>query len=67
MHTHAPSQKYTYELCPFKSAKQDHTSLGRWDAEDGKGEAAVKGGVVGDDPWRGRFVGGTQCWNGPKR
>jgi len=52
------SGSYTYEMCPFGSAKQDSTSLGSWDryefSQDG-------------DTATFYFKGGTKCWNGPQR
>ena len=47
-------EKYTYKICPFDNAKQDHTNLGEY-----------KG--LGDDQKSLRFADGTGCWNGPKR
>jgi hypothetical protein len=51
--------QYTYEACPFGSAKQDHTSLGSF---SGWG---VDGGAA--DYSKMRFSGGSVCWNGPAR
>ena len=45
-------QAYKYEVCPFKSAKQDFTKLGDW-----KGWADVAEGA----PKRMRFTGGQYC------
>ena len=47
-------EKYTYEVCPFGSAKQDHTNLGKY-----------KG--LGDGEKSFIFADGTKCWNGPHR
>lgn len=46
--------QYTYKVCPFGSAKQDHTSLGTFEGwEDGYKRMA--------------FKNGQHCWNGPSR
>jgi protein kinase C substrate 80K-H len=47
-------EKYTYKICPFDAASQDHTNLGEY-----------KG--LGADQKSFRFADGTGCWNGPKR
>lgn len=47
-------EKYTYKICPFDSAKQDHTNLGSYQG-------------LGDDEKSFLFGEGTGCWNGPKR
>lgn len=46
-------QQYEYEVCPFKSAKQDHVKLGEW-----KGWADDR--PAGAPP-RMRFTGGQYC------
>lgn len=47
-------QQYKYEVCPFKSVKQDHTNLGNW-------------GNWGDGHSTMQFTGGGSCWQGPSR
>jgi hypothetical protein len=76
-------QGYSYEVCPFRTVKQQGTTnLGKWkgygdfkDSEDDK--TPREGSVPAPNPavdapltkewlewW---FVGGTKCYNGPKR
>ena len=50
MHT----AQYKYEVCPYGSAKQDHTSLGTFSGFE-------------DNYKTMKFTGGTHCWNGPSR
>jgi len=47
-------EKYTYEICPYGQAKQDHTSLGNFHG-------------LGDDRKTFLFTNGAKCWNGPNR
>merc|ERR1711865_62636 len=47
-------QQYKYEVCPFKSVKQDHTNLGTWGSWE-SGFSAMQ------------FTGGGSCWQGPAR
>jgi protein kinase C substrate 80K-H len=48
--------QYTYQVCPFETAKQDHTSLGQFDGwEEGSGHRTML------------FKNGQTCWNGPQR
>jgi len=74
------SQGYTYEMCPYGSAKQGHVSLGSfsWDnggkegGEPAAGDAAAGAGDGARRSRRGRplvmkFAGGEHCWNGPAR
>ena len=73
------SQGYTYEMCPYGSAKQGHVSLGSfsWDNGGKEGEEPVGGDAAagtgeGSRSGRGRplvmkFAGGEHCWNGPAR
>lgn len=51
---------YTYEACPFASAKQDHTSLGTF-----AGWETAEGGHVNYAEMS--FKNGATCWNGPAR
>lgn len=46
--------KYTYSVCPYKEAKQDHTRLGSWKGWEKDYSVMV-------------FADGASCWNGPKR
>jgi len=45
---------YTYELCPFKNARQAGTSLGNWEAWQGENSKM-------------KYSGGASCWQGPDR
>jgi len=45
--------QYKWELCFFEKAKQDHTSLGKWEKWE--------------RPAVGVFENGEQCWGGPQR
>jgi protein kinase C substrate 80K-H len=53
--------KYTYEVCPYKTAKQKEgsssfgTDLGHWQGFEEGGFSVMK------------FVGGSTCWQGPAR
>uniref|UniRef100_A0A7S2T3J0 Glucosidase 2 subunit beta n=1 Tax=Chloropicon primus TaxID=1764295 RepID=A0A7S2T3J0_9CHLO len=47
-------EKYTYEVCPFGTAKQDHTSLGTYQG-------------LSEDQKTFVFSNGAKCWNGPHR
>ncbi|GLE10550.1 hypothetical protein PINS_up022696 [Pythium insidiosum] len=47
--------QYTYKMCFFGSAKQDHTSLGSMDPYDPSKPDEIS------------FSGGQSCWNGPNR
>ncbi|KAJ0400776.1 hypothetical protein ATCC90586_002052 [Pythium insidiosum] len=47
--------QYTYKMCFYGSAKQDHTSLGSMDAYDPNKPNEIS------------FSGGQSCWNGPSR
>jgi Glucosidase II beta subunit-like protein len=58
------STQYTYEVCPFGTAKQDHTSLGTFTSW-GKTKAA-DGTEVNDYSYM-QFSNGAYCWNGPNR
>lgn len=52
------SVEYTYKVCPFDSAKQDSTNLGRFHAitkDEEKGHFIME------------FTEGTKCWGGPAR
>lgn len=49
------ASKYTYKICPFKEAKQDHTRLGTWSGFKDKTFTSMV------------FNNGATCWNGPKR
>ena len=55
-------QGYNYEVCLFKSSKQDHVSLGSWDdnmwSKNQFGTAEVL---------RAKFINGQRCYNGPSR
>lgn len=69
--------KYTYEACPFGSAKQDSTSLGHnfkivneadqeiknlgWDVHVNEQNQMSNGDVYFS------WEGGSRCWNGPQR
>mmetsp|Transcript_14977 Transcript_14977/g.27625 ORF Transcript_14977/g.27625 Transcript_14977/m.27625 type:complete len:142 (+) Transcript_14977:376-801(+) len=49
---------FEYQVCPFKDAKQDHTSLGtfsKWKEGGNQGDRVMV------------FENGAKCWNGPKR
>mmetsp|Transcript_1190 Transcript_1190/g.1866 ORF Transcript_1190/g.1866 Transcript_1190/m.1866 type:complete len:480 (+) Transcript_1190:60-1499(+) len=47
---------YTYEMCIYGKAKQDHTNLGTWAGfEEGSGYTKAL------------FTNGQKCWNGPMR
>ncbi len=46
--------QYTYKVCPFGSAKQDHTLLGNFEGFQ-------------DSYTTMRFTNGQTCWNGPAR
>lgn len=46
--------QYTYEVCPYNKAQQDHTNLGSWKGFE-------------DDYTVMKFEGGSHCWNGPSR
>jgi protein kinase C substrate 80K-H len=48
--------QYTYKVCPFDSARQDHVNLGTFG-----------GWKEGSDHSVMEFTGGQQCWNGPTR
>ncbi|CAK4123001.1 unnamed protein product [Aphanomyces euteiches] len=50
------SGEYTYKMCWFGQAHQDHTSLGKMEP-------------IGPSPRLNRikFSGGAKCWNGPER
>lgn len=49
--------QYRYSVCPFDSAKQDHTSLGTF-----------RGWKTAEDGSRAmEFSGGAHCWQGPSR
>lgn len=50
----SPTPRYTYEVCPFEQAKQDHTSLGRWARWEDDHKTMI-------------FENGQSCWNGPRR
>lgn len=47
---------YTYKMCPYQEAKQDHVLLGKWKGfkEDSNYKVLM-------------FEGGQKCWNGPLR
>jgi len=45
--------QYKWELCFFQKAKQDHTSLGKWEKWE--------------RPGIGVFANGEECWGGPRR
>jgi len=47
--------QYTYKVCPFGDAKQDHTSLGTFEGWADGGHTTMN------------FRGGQSCWNGPAR
>jgi len=46
--------QYTYHVCPYGSAKQDHTLLGNFEG-------------FGENFSTMRFTNGQTCWNGPAR
>ena len=54
----APVDKYTYEICPYGSARQKEggstTSLGNWGGWENNHSTM-------------KFQGGTACWQGPAR
>ncbi len=54
----APVDKYTYEICPYGSARQKEsgstTSLGNWGGWENNYSTM-------------KFQGGTTCWQGPDR
>jgi len=49
-----PTRDYTYKLCHFDKANQDHTSLGNWEGWS-------------DNYTVMKYTGGVKCWDGPER
>lgn len=62
--TNTGAQGYLYSLCPFKEAKQDRSSLGRWQGwerrEPGGAPAAMLSMMM-------LFDGGSRCHTGKRR
>lgn len=52
--------QYTYQACPFGSAKQDHTSLGTFSGWNKREDGSIDYSTM-------LFTNGQYCWNGPNR
>ncbi|GBG29616.1 Glucosidase 2 subunit beta [Hondaea fermentalgiana] len=50
------ADKYKYEICMYKQAKQDKVNLGEW-----------SGFLEGSNDRTFKFTKGQRCWNGPER
>lgn len=60
-------QGYSYKMCFFKDAKQDHVRLGSWDDATWKANGFKEGRQETQGVVKAKFTGGQRCWNGPSR